>query len=144
MTLLDWRLYGRDYAAMMAQTAKSLALALAKEGLPIYAIAKGATTSHQFAIEAHKFGGGQQAAKLLRRANILSCGIGLPMEPIPGDVNGLRLGTPEIVRWGMTPEDMPDVARFLARVLIQGETPEKIASEVTEFKHKFNRLHFIR
>ena len=144
MSLLDWRRYGRDYAAMMGQTAKTLALALAKEGLPIYAIAKGATTSHQFAIEAHKFGGGQQAAKLLRRANILSCGIGLPMQPIPDDVNGLRLGTPEIVRWGMTPQDMPDIANFIARVLIKGETPETVAPDVTAFKSRFNNLHFIR
>ena len=44
---------------------------------------------------------------MLRQANILTCGIGLPIAPVEGDVNGLRIGTPEIVRWGMTPDDMP-------------------------------------
>ena len=73
--------------------------------------------SHQFAIEAGAFGGGQAAAKLLRQANILSCGIGLPIAPVEGDVNGLRIGTPEIVRWGMTPQDMPELAGFIADVL---------------------------
>lgn len=144
MSLLDWRLYGREYAATMATTAKALAQALAKESLPIFAIEKGATTSHQFAIEAHRFGGGQQAANLLRRANILSCGIGLPLAPVPGDVNGLRLGTPELVRWGMKAQDMPDVAKFIARVLIKREEPEAVARDVTRFKRRFNDLHFIR
>ena len=144
MSLLDWRVYGRDYAAMMGKTAKALADALDKEGVPIHAIAKGATTSHQFAIEAHPYGGGQQAAKLLRRANILSCGIGLPIEPVPGDLNGLRLGTPEIVRWGMTPKEMPALARLLARVLLEGEEPERVAPDVTAFKARFSTLHFVR
>lgn len=144
MSLLDWKLYGREYAATMATTAKALALELAQEGLPIFAIEKGATISHQFAIEAHRFGGGQQAAKLLRRANILSCGIGLPLKPIPGDVNGLRFGTPEIVRWGMNAEDMGDLAILIARVLIKGEEPEAVGRDVTAFKAQFNALHFVR
>ena len=29
--------------------------------------------------------------------------IGLPIETVEGDMNGLRIGTPELVRWGMTP-----------------------------------------
>jgi glycine hydroxymethyltransferase len=51
---------------------------------------------------AHGYGGGQRAARRLRQANLLTCGIGLPAEPIGHDVNGLRIGTPEIVRLGMT------------------------------------------
>ena len=30
-------------------------------------------------------------------------------------MNGLRLGTPEIVRWGMTVDDMPELAALIAR-----------------------------
>ena len=70
----------------------------------------GLTTSHQFAIEAAGFGGGQAAARRLRLANVLTCGIGLPIAEVDGDMNGLRFGTPEIVRWGMTEEDMPELA----------------------------------
>ncbi len=121
ITLLDWKIYGREYAAMMAKTAKALADALIDEGLPVFASAKGGTTSHQFAINATPFGGGQKASKLLRATNILASGIGLPIPAIEGDTNGLRLGATEIVRRGIKPEHMTEIATFISRALIRRE-----------------------
>jgi glycine hydroxymethyltransferase len=144
ITLLDWKVYGRAYAATMAETARALAEHLAARGIPIFATARGTTQSHQFAVRAAAFGGGQTAAKRLRTANILSCGIGLPMTPVEGDLNGLRLGTCEIVRWGMTAADMPELAALIARGLTGNEAPEAVAAEVTAFRCRFDRLHFIR
>lgn len=141
--LLDWRDYGQTYARAMVETAGALAQALAGEGLPVFSTARGFTTSHQFALEAAGFGGGQAAAKRLRRANILTCGIGLPLEAVAGDMNGLRFGTPEIVRWGMTAADMPELAGLIARALKQ-ESPEQVAAEVTAFRGRFTGLHYIR
>jgi len=57
--------------------------------------------------------GGQAASKTLRQAGFLACGIGLPIEAVEGDMNGLRIGTPELVRWGMTPEHMPRLAQLI-------------------------------
>jgi glycine hydroxymethyltransferase len=142
MTLLDWKIHGRAYAETMAATARALADSLGAEGIPVFARERGVTRSHQFAIEAAAYGGGQTAAQRLRRANILTCGIGLPAPEIVGDVNGLRIGTPEIVRWGMDSRHMPELAKFIARGL--SEEPEKIAPAVTEFRQGFNRLHFVR
>ncbi|MFM9849945.1 MAG: serine hydroxymethyltransferase [Hyphomicrobiaceae bacterium] len=144
MTLLDWKVHGRAYAAKMGETARVLAQALQDRGVPIFARERGMTTSHQFAIEAGAFGGGQAAAKLLRQANILACGIGLPIDPVEGDVNGLRIGTPEIVRWGMGPEDMPELAGFIADVLKGKRSAQSVAPEVTAFRRRFSQLHFIR
>lgn len=144
MTLLDWKVHGRDYARAMAGTAKALAAALLAEGVAVHAAAKGMTSSHQLAIEAAGFGGGQAAAKLLREANILSCGIGLPIAEVAGDLNGLRLGTPEIVRWGMGPEHMREVARFIADVLLKRRAAQSVAPEVQAFREQFGKLHFIR
>jgi len=144
MTLLDWKVHGRDYARAMATSAKALAAALMAEGVAVHAAAKGMTSSHQLAIEAAGFGGGQAAAKLLREANILSCGIGLPIAEVAGDLNGLRLGTPEIVRWGMGPEHMPEVARFIADVLLSRRAAQSVAPEVQAFRGQFGKLHFIR
>ena len=87
-----------------------LAQALLDEGLPVFAADRGYTASHQLAIEAAAFGGGQAASRTLRRAGLLACGIGLPLAPVAGDLNGLRLGTPELVRWGMTEADMAPLA----------------------------------
>ena len=144
MTLLDWKVHGGDYAKAMAESAKALAEALAGQGIPIHAKDRGMTTSQAFAIEAQDFGGGQTAAKLLRQANVLSCGIGLPMPEVDGDLNGLRMGTPEIVRWGMTAKNMPQVARFISDVLTGKRSAQSVAPEVAAFRSQFTKLHFIR
>ena len=70
ITLLDWKEHGKAYAAMMAETATALARGLAERGLPVHARERGCTTSHQFALEAERFGGGQAASKKLRRAHL--------------------------------------------------------------------------
>ncbi|HKP26799.1 MAG TPA: aminotransferase class I/II-fold pyridoxal phosphate-dependent enzyme [Dongiaceae bacterium] len=144
VTLLDWKVHGRAYAAAMGATASALAEALVDRGVPVFARDRGITRSHQFAIEAAGYGGGQAAAKRLRQANILSCGIGLPIAPVEGDVNGLRLGTPEIVRWGMKASDMPELAGFIARALQDDGVARSLADTVTAFRRRFSSLHYMR
>ena len=144
MALLDWKVHGEAYARTMAETAKALAMALVDEGMAVHAAGRGCTQSHQLALEVAPLGGGQAAAKLLRRANILTCGIGLPIAAVEGDLNGLRMGTPEIVRWGMGPGDMPELTKLIVRALKAQDTPETVAPEVTAFKGKFSRMHFVR
>lgn len=141
MTLLDWREYGPAYARAMVETAQALAEALAAEGLPVHR--GGRTDSHQFALEAAAFGGGQAASKRLREANILACGIGLPIAPVEGDLNGLRLGAPEIVRRGMTASDMPALARLIARGLTSNDL-DAVARDVTAFRSGFTGLRYVR
>jgi glycine hydroxymethyltransferase len=142
MSLLDWRVHGEAYAQAMIATARALAVALADQGLPVFASAQGFTQSHQFAIEAAGFGGGQAASKTLRKAGFLACGIGLPVAEVAGDMNGLRLGTPELARWGMTVDDMPRLAGLIARAL-QSNAPEAMAEEVAAWRAEFDQLHFI-
>ena len=144
ITLLDWKTHGRAYAAAMAATAQALAKALAAAGLPVHGAAYGYTTSQAFALEAARWGGGQAAAKRLRRANILSCGIGLPIAAVAGDVNGLRLGTPEIVRAGMGPEHMEELAGLIARALIGNDEPEAVATSARAMRRRFEGVRFVR
>ena len=144
LTLLDWKEFGEAYAAAMIATARTLASELASVGFPVYGEGNGYTASHQFAIEAEPFGGGQAAAKSLRQANILSCGIGLPIGPVGGDMNGLRIGTPEIVRWGMCETDMAAIAGFMKRRLLDGEDATTIAPDVSAFRQKFSSMKYVR
>lgn len=133
LSLLDWRDFGADYARAMQATAKALADALASAGLPVFAAARGATTSHQFAVEAAHWGGGQAAARVLEGSRLLACGIGLPtaaVAPIDGDVNGLRLGVPEIVRLGFAPQHMGALGALIARAL----AGEAVGPEVTALR----------
>lgn len=141
--LLDWRAHGPAYARAMVETAQALAAALAAQGLPVFAGAGGATASHQFALDARGFGGGQAASRILRRAGFLACGIGLPIPEVAGDMNGLRLGTPEMVRWGVTAADIPEIAALIAEAL-RSNAPEEIAPRTARLRARFDRLHFIR
>lgn len=141
ITLQDWKSVGKNYAQKMASCAKELANELDNKGLKLFAKNRGFTQSHQFAVIANEFGGGQTASKRLRKANILACGIGLPGEPIKNDVNGLRIGTPELVRIGMKEKDMKQLADFIYRALTTDEL-EKIAKEVTEFRSHFKGVHY--
>lgn len=142
ITLQDWKAVGRDYAQMMVKTAHALATNLHDRGVEIYAADKGFTTSHQFAILAAPYGGGQRAARRMGDANLLACGIGLPIAPVEGDLNGLRIGTPEIVRLGMKEKDMDQLASFIARSLDQSEDTGALGREVADWKKNFSGVHY--
>jgi glycine hydroxymethyltransferase len=141
-TLLDWRDQGSAYATAMTDLARALAQELGTLGLPVFAADRGATTSHQFAIEAAPFGGGQAASKTLRKAGFLACGIGLPIPEVPGDMNGLRIGTPELVRRGVTPADAPALAALIAEGL-RSNAPETVAPRTKALRARFQGLHYI-
>ena len=143
LTLLDWRDHGAAYAQAMVALAQALSRELAALGLPVFAAGRGATQSHQFAIAAAAFGGGQTAAKTLRKAGFLACGIGLPIAEIPHDLNGLRIGTPELVRRGVTCADAPALAALIAEGL-RSNAPETVAPRTAALRATFRNLHYIR
>jgi glycine hydroxymethyltransferase len=143
ITLIDWRAVGPAYAAKMVAVARALAEALAAEGLPVFAADRGFTRSHQFALEAARWGGGQAAARRLRQAGLLACGIGLPLPEVAGDVNGLRFGTPELVRRGVSEADAPALARLIAEGLT-GNDPSAVAPRVRALRARFTGLAYVR
>jgi glycine hydroxymethyltransferase len=57
----------------MVSHAVTLASALAEHALPVFTTALAPTTSHQFALDAGGWGGGQAAAQRLGEANIVTC-----------------------------------------------------------------------
>jgi glycine hydroxymethyltransferase len=139
LTLLDWRVHGAAYAAEMVAAADRLATALGAAGLPVVTTADGPTRSHAFAIDASERGGGHATAIELRRTNLLTSAIGLPH-----DVGaGVRFGTNEAVRWGITTGHMPELADLVARAWRRTE-PATVAREVTAFRSRFTELHFVR
>ncbi|MDP5216442.1 aminotransferase class I/II-fold pyridoxal phosphate-dependent enzyme [Ruegeria sp. 2205SS24-7] len=139
VTMLDWKDFGVAYASEMIATSRALAAALDNKGVPVFAGKEGFTNSHQFAVVAAPYGGGQAASKKLRQNGFLACGIGLPIAPAAGDMNGLRIGTPELVRWGMTSGDADRLADLIKRGLVEGG----IGNEVSEWRREFDTLHFV-
>ncbi len=139
VTMLDWKAFGSAYANEMIAMAKALSNALDTKGVPVFSGTRGFTNSHQFAVLAAPYGGGQAASKQLRKCGFLACGIGLPVELVEGDMNGLRIGTPELVRWGMTSGD----AERLANLIMRGLGGEQIQSEVFAWRREFDTLHYV-
>ena len=142
VTMLDWRDHGQAYAAKMVEVAKGLAAGLKARGVPVFETAEGATSSHQFAIRAAGYGGGQAASKQLRKAGFLACGIGLPIEGVTGDMNGLRIGTPELVRWGVDVPHVDQMADLIAEALASND-PSAMAARVRDWRQSFDRLHYV-
>ena len=139
VTMLDWLDYGQAYAAEMISLSQALAAELHKLGAEVFRGRDGHTHSHQFAVLAAPFGGGQAASKALRQAGFLACGIGLPVAEVTGDMNGLRIGTPELVRWGLTADHAPR----LAGLIVQGLRGKAVAAEVADWRQSFSTLHFV-
>lgn len=133
VTLLDWKEFGAEYAAEMVASAGELAARLIEHGVPVYG---GGTESHALAIDATEWGGGHAAALRLRQANLLACAIGLPT----GLDAGLRVGTNELVRWGMTTSDMGELAGLIASGL---KDPEAVLADVADMRSRFDQLHFL-
>ncbi len=145
LSILDLLEFGEAYAAQCIANARALGEALAAEGVEVHGVeGRGHTESHHLALPAAPYGGGQTAAKHLARARVLLCGIGLPLPPVEGDLNGLRLGTQELTRWGLKESNMEAVARFIARVLVREEAPEFLVPEIIGFRKDFQALHYVR
>ena len=133
ITMLDWRTYGREYAAQMVATAASLERELEAREVPVYGPG---TQSHALAIDATRWGGGHRAAKTLRQANLLTCAIGLPTDLEAG----LRVGTNEIVRWAMGPDNMAELASLIATAL---DNPADALPGVIDMRSRFTELSYV-
>ncbi len=140
LTLLDWQRVGREHAAEMVATAKTLAAHLVDAGLPVVVADGQPTRSHAFAVRADATDGdGHALARRLRPSGLLTSGIGLPGDT--DTMGAIRIGTNEMVRWGMTSADMAAVADFITRA-ISGEHPAEVAPDVQAFRERFDTIHF--
>ena len=66
---------------------------------------------------------------------------------LPGDTkaltpSGLRLGVQELTRVGMGKNEMAEVARLFARILINGEDPAKVKQDVKELKSGYHVIRY--
>ena len=136
--------YGEELSKNTVANAQAFASALAAEGFDVLAESRGYTASHQVLTRHGELdsGAGAKAADLLERAGIIT-----NMNMLPGDTkamspSGLRLGVQELTRVGMGTDEMQDVARFYARVLLESEDPSSIKKDVREFKSNYQVIRY--
>ena len=144
IALAEFEEYGAAYARDIVQNARALGESLAAEGFDVLAEGRNYTASHQVLTRhgAIDSGAGANAAQLLEDAGIIT-----NMNMLPGDTkaltpSGLRLGVQELTRVGMGRNEMAEVARLFAKVLIEGEDPKKIKQEVNNLKADFQIIRY--
>lgn len=136
--------FGQTYMAQIVRNAQALGAALARRGIPLLGAHKGYTTTHQVIADVRQFGGGLEAAHRLARANIITNKNLIPSDR-PEDWDrpgGLRIGTTEVTRLGMGRADMEAIADFIARVLVEGVEPERIAGDVVAFRQPYQTIYY--
>ena len=140
ITVLEWMEFGRAFADQIVSNAKALGAALDGEGLEVMAKEKGYTESHIVAVNSTGQGGGEAAVAALEDANIIGSAfmIWSPQETY----RGLRLGVAEMTRYGMKEREMREIGRFVRRVVIDKEPPERVREEVAEFRKGFQRVQY--
>ncbi len=136
--------FGRIYMAQIVKNAQALARGLERRGIPVLGAGRGYTRTHQVIADVRRFGGGLEVAHRLARANVVT-----NKNLIPGDdpaqwdrPSGLRLGTIEVTRLGLTEPDMDRVAELMGRVLVAGEPPERVAEDVVAFRAARQTLYY--
>ncbi|TMC23778.1 MAG: serine hydroxymethyltransferase [Chloroflexi bacterium] len=105
--------YGRAYTAQTVRNAQALGQHLDELGTPVEARAFGYTQSHIIAVNVAQWGGGVEVAKRLEDNDIILNYNMLPGDSDPRNPSGLRIGTPEMTRFGMDERAMGELAQLL-------------------------------
>jgi glycine hydroxymethyltransferase len=136
--------FGQAYMGQIVRNAQALGDALHRRGIPILGAHKGYTRTQQVIADVRQFGGGIAVAQLLAQANIITNKNLIPTDrPEDWDrPSGLRMGTIEVTRLGMREADMETIADFMARILIEKETPAQVVEDVIEFRQPYQKLYY--
>ena len=136
--------FGKAYMGQIVRNAQALGAALHQRGIPILGAHKGYTRTQQVIADVGQFGGGIAVAQLLAQANIITNKNLIPTDgPEDWDrPSGLRMGTIEATRLGMREEQMETIADFMARILIEKETPSRVVEDVIEFRQPYQKLYY--
>ncbi len=130
-TLLELERVGAEYARTVVASSRALGAALAAHGFPLVAADDGYSASHQLLLD---------AAELRRRHGVGPGPLARRWESqrLITDLVG-RLGTAEVTRLGLRPEEMPRLAGLLARAGLQRE---RVGPEVLAWRREYPRLRF--
>ncbi len=137
-TFIEWIECGEAQADAIVTNAKALGQALSERGVPILGADLGFTESHTLILIVDKYGEGGSLATHLEACHIIAGAAGLSPEV---GKSGLRMGVQEVTRWGMTPEDAPDIAECIVAAL-SGGTPEELKPKVAKVASRFNKIQF--
>ncbi len=138
--------FGKEYASQIVKNSRALAAALHERGFQVLGEKKGFTRSHLLVADITKFGDGKTIEKKLEDANII-----LNRNLLPYDIKagrhfeapgGIRCGVSEVTRLGMKESEMEHIADLMTRIVVKGEDPRRVASDVSEFRRDYQKVHY--
>lgn len=131
--------YGREYAAQIVRNAQALGRCLDELGTPVEAREFGYTQSHQIAVNVAEWGGGVEVAKRLEANDIIVNYNMLPGDTDPRHPSGLRVGVPEMTRFGMDERAMGELAHLMHDA-IRGKN---VKAQVNALRGRFVEMKYV-
>jgi len=131
--------YGREYAAQIVRNAQALGQSLDELGTPVEAREFGYTRSHMIAVNFSQWGGGVEVAKRLEANDIIVNYNMVPGDTDPSNPSGLRIGVPEMTRFGMDERAMGELAQLLHDAIRN----KNVRAEVRALRARSNATQYV-
>jgi glycine hydroxymethyltransferase len=135
----EMKQYGRDYASQIVRNAQALGRSLDEFGTPVEAREFGYTRSHMIAVNVAQWGGGVEVAKRLEENDIILNYNMLPGDTDPRNPSGLRIGVPEMTRFGMDERAMGELAQLLHDA-VRGKN---VKAQVNALRARYTQMKYV-
>jgi len=135
----EMKQFGREYAAQIVRNAQALGRSLDELGTPVEAREFGYTQSHMIAVNVSDWGGGVEVAKRLEANDIIVNYNMVPGDSDPRNPSGLRIGVPEMTRFGMDERAMGELAQLMHDA-IRGKD---VKVQVNALRGRFLEMKFV-
>ena len=135
----EMKRYGHEYAAQIVRNAQALGRGLDQLGTPVEAREFGYTQSHMIAVSVAQAGGGVEVAKRLEANDIIVNYNMLPGDADPRNPSGLRIGVPEMTRFGMDESAMGELAQLIHDA-IQGQN---VKEQVHTLRGRYLEMNYV-
>ncbi len=135
----EMRAYGAQYATQIVRNAQALGQSLDELGTPVEAREFGYTMSHMIAVNVAQWGGGVEIAKVLERNDIIVNYNMLPGDADPRNPSGLRIGVPEMTRFGMDEQAMGELAQLIHDA-VRGKN---VVEQVHALRSRYTKMKYV-
>jgi glycine/serine hydroxymethyltransferase len=139
MAAYEMNTYGRDYQRQIMANARAFARACRDAGLQVEGDpAIGYTETHQVLLRVG-YAQGVAMAERLEKNNIIANYQALPDDEGFTAASGIRTGVQEMTRFGMKENDFPELAGFIAEVILRNKN---VAAAVARFRSRFLQMQY--
>ena len=135
----EMKKYGREYAAQIVRNAQALGQSLDELGTSVEAREFGYTRSHMIAVSVSQWGGGVEVAKRLEANDIIVNYNMVPGDSDPRSPSGLRIGVPEMTRFGMDERAMGELAQLMHDAIRN----KNVRAEVRALRGRYTEMQYV-